>query len=213
MTHSTQLPVLIIFSTFNLLSPNLVKATEVQAASASNDSQEQRQAQPSSTKANLGEKSKDDLPNFHEVHPYLYRGGAPTEKGLSELKQIGVSTIIDLRAPSECRFNEKEVARKLGLTYLNLVMDSRAPTKRQIDQLLKTIDTARQEAAAGNKDRAVFVHCAHGSDRTGCMIGLWRVTEDGWDYPRAYKEMREYYFGPRYTQLSGTVENYAEKSK
>jgi protein tyrosine/serine phosphatase len=160
-------------------------------------------------KTSTATKPKEDLPNFHEVHPFLYRGGEPTEKGLEELKKMGVSTLIDLRAPSERKSDEPEQAKKLGLNYINLVMDSHAPTKDQVDKMMRTIDEAKKATDAGDKDKKVFVHCAHGSDRTGCMVGIWRVSRDSWDYPTTYQEMRKYYFGPKFTRLSGAVEQYA----
>ncbi|HEY9682490.1 MAG TPA: tyrosine-protein phosphatase [Oculatellaceae cyanobacterium] len=166
------------------------------------------------TKASKPEKSKvkADLPNFHEVHPYLYRGGEPTEEGLHQLKAMGVGTLIDLRAPSEMKVNEKQIATRLGLNYINLVMDSHAPTKKQVDRMLHEIDTAKEASESGRKNQAVFVHCAHGSDRTGCMVGIWRVTREHWSYPETYQEMRKYYFTPKFTKLSGAVEEYAKSA-
>jgi protein tyrosine/serine phosphatase len=155
---------------------------------------------------------KEDLPNFHEVHPFLFRGGEPNEAGLQKLKDMGIATIIDLRAPSEMKFNERDSAQKLGMRYINLVMDSQAPTEKQVDEMMKEIDKSKTLSEQGEKNKSVFVHCAHGSDRTGCMIGIWRVTRDGYDYPTAYKEMRKYYFTPKFTRLSGSVEQYAAKA-
>src|SRR5271163_4176485 len=61
----------------------------------------------------------EDLPNYHVVHPYLLRGGQPTTQGLQQLRDIGVTTIIDLKAPSERTFNESQEALKLGMRYVN----------------------------------------------------------------------------------------------
>ena len=158
------------------------------------------------------DKPKADLPNFHEVHPYLFRGGEPTEAGLKKLKEMGVATIIDLRAPTEMHIDEPAAAKKLGFHYINLVMDSHAPTDKQVETVLTEIERAKNESEKGVKDKSIFVHCAHGSDRTGCMIGIWRVTQEGWDYPTTYKEMRQYYFTPKFTRLSGAVEEYANKT-
>lgn len=154
--------------------------------------------------------AKQDLPNFHEVHEFLYRGGEPTDRGLEELKQKNVETVIDLRATSERTAQEKRFAEKLGMRYINLPMDSSAPSKKAIDEFLAAVEEAQKSSAAEHP--AVYVHCQHGSDRTGCLVGVWRVTHDGWDYPRAYEEMRKYYFSPKFTNLSGTVRRYAEKS-
>jgi protein tyrosine/serine phosphatase len=155
------------------------------------------------------EKPKEDLPNFHQVATYLYRGGEPTEKGLEEAKKMGVETIFDLRGTGPDTKVEKEEAEKLGLRYFNLPMDSRAPSNEFVDKFLHAVE----EAKAANNGHAVFVHCQHGSDRTGCMVGVWRVTHDGWNYDKAYEEMRKYYFGPKFINLSNTVRSYADGAR
>jgi protein tyrosine/serine phosphatase len=151
-------------------------------------------------------KTAEDLPNFHQIHPFLYRSGEPTEAGLQKLRAMGVSTIIDLRAPSEQHFDEQALAGKLGLKYMRLVMSSRPPTAKQVETMLATIKKAKAAPEAGS----VLVHCAHGSDRTGCMIGIWRVSQDGWNYEAAYKEMRKYWFTPKFTALAAAVRQRAE---
>lgn len=179
-------------------------------------------------------KAKEDLPNFHQVHPFLYRGGEPTKEGLKKIKEMGITTIFDLRNPGEMAFNEKEAAKELGMRYISMPMNSKAPTEKQIKRMIDEIDKAKDnavqitepgqtekiaaqeaaevartsqksEGAPAAAKKAVFVHCAHGSDRTGCMIGIWRVKRDGYDYDTAYKEMRKYWFTPKFTNLSGAV--------
>ena len=154
-------------------------------------------------------KSKD-LPNFHEVHPYLYRSGEPTETGFSKLPAKNIKTVIDLRAPAERTRNEATWAKELGIKYINLPMSSAPPTKKQVDTFMSEVSKAKADTA---NNGAVLVHCAHGSDRTGCLVGIWRVTQDGYDYPKAYKEMRHYWFTPKFTKLSGAVQQYANAPK
>lgn len=160
-------------------------------------------------------KAKEDLPNFHQVHPFLYRGGEPTEKGLEKAQEMGVKTVIDLRAASERTMNEKKIAESLGMKYINLPMTSAAPTTKQVNTFLKAVDKAEKkwkEAGTESKPESVFLHCAHGSDRTGCLVGVYRVTHDNFTYDDAYKEMRKYYFGPKFVNLSGTVKKYADET-
>jgi len=146
-----------------------------------------------------------DLPNFHQVHPYLYRGGQPSDEGVEQLHKMGVKTVIDLRAETKSTRAEKAHLEKLGLRYIDLPMSDKAPTTKQVDTFMQMVKEGR------DKNEPVFVHCAHGSDRTGCMVGIWRVSEDGYSYDKAYKEMRKYYFGPKFVQLSGAVKKRAIK--
>jgi protein tyrosine/serine phosphatase len=150
-----------------------------------------------------------DLPNFHEVHPYLFRSGEPTETGFNKLPSHNIKTVIDLRAPTEAAKQEKKWAEKLGIKYINMPMSSEPPTQKQVQTFLDEVTAAKNDPNKG----AVLVHCAHGSDRTGCMVGIWRVTNDGYSYPQAYKEMRHYWFTPKFTKLSGAVKKYAEHGK
>jgi protein tyrosine/serine phosphatase len=152
---------------------------------------------PTSVKRHL--EPAADLPNFHMVHPYLYRGGEPSQKGLAKLKSKGIKTIIDLRAPGKLSAAERSTAEGVGIRYINLPMSDKAPTKEQVETFLETVKEAK------SKDAPVFVHCAHGSDRTGCLVGIWRVSEDNYSYADAYKEMRRYFFGPQYKALSQAV--------
>jgi protein tyrosine phosphatase (PTP) superfamily phosphohydrolase (DUF442 family) len=146
-------------------------------------------------------KPVEDLPNLHEVHPFLYRSGEPTEAGFKKLKEMGVKTLIDLRAPSERHFDEEKAAKELGLKYIMLTMTSAPPTKKQVDTFLSTVKKAQKDPEKGS----VLVHCAHGSDRTGCMVGIWRVTQENWNYDDTYKEMRKYWFTPKFTKLADAV--------
>lgn len=148
-------------------------------------------------------KKIEDLPNFHIVHPFLYRGGEPSKKGLQQLQEKGIKTLIDLRASSAITKSEEATAHSLGMKYINLPMSAKAPTEAQLATYFETVREAR------DKNEPVFLHCAHGSDRTGCLVGIWRVTEDGYSYPQAYTEMRKYWFGPQFTELSGAVQKRA----
>lgn len=146
---------------------------------------------------------KTDLPNLHTVGPGIYRGAAPTPQGLQKLKAMGVHTIIDLRiSPRQVR-QEKAEAQRLGFQWINLPMGSDPPTPREVATLLAMLKRAPQEP--------VYVHCQHGADRTGCMIGIWRVTQQGWTFPQAWAEMRKDGFNPRWTKLTAAVRARAPK--
>jgi tyrosine-protein phosphatase SIW14 len=40
------------------------------------------------------------------------------------------------------------------------------------------------------------VHCTHGQDRTGLVVGLYRTIHDGWTKTDAYREMLQLGFHP-----------------
>lgn len=138
-----------------------------------------------------------DLPNFARVAPGIYRGAAPTPAGLRRLKAMGVATIVDLRIEKRGQEQEAAVAKELGLTRLRLRMGREAPTTDQVRTFLATLADASR--------RPVFVHCQHGADRTGAMIGIYRVTQQGWDFGRTWSEMRRFGFKPYLRELKQGV--------
>jgi tyrosine-protein phosphatase SIW14 len=147
--------------------------------------------------------SKRDIPNFGQVAPNIYRGAAPTAAGLKKLKEMGVKTIIDLRIEKKGQPEETSVAKQLGLNRIRIPMGSEAPTTKQVATFMQAIENA------GNSP--VFVHCQHGADRTGAMIGIYRVTKQSWTFDQTYKEMRKYGFKSFLLALKGSVKSRATK--
>ena len=145
-----------------------------------------------------------DLPNFATVHPGLMRGAAPTTAGLVQLKNMGVNTIVDLRiGPKALVTTEKAQVEKLGMTFVNIPMGAAPPTSKQISRWLAIANAASPKGA-------VYVHCQHGADRTGEMVGIYRETHDGWSFDKTYAEMRHYGFKKFYTVLAANVKKYAK---
>lgn len=130
-----------------------------------------------------------DLYNFDQVHPFLWRGGAPTAAGLLKLKQLGVKTIIDFRLNQRFVEAEAQGARRMGIRFINL------PTKFfPSPQTIATFFAMADKAQADRSRAPLFVHCAHGSDRTGLIVALWRVNRDGWSCAQATFEMLRHGF-------------------
>jgi hypothetical protein len=132
----------------------------------------------------LAVKSSAALPHFSKVHDYLYRGGAPTADGLAELKKLGVKTVIDFRLSGDKILWERMQCAHLGINYISLPTKL-WPSKEAESTFMTVVDQASKDA-----DKApVFIHCAHGSDRTSYAVALWRVKHDGWSIPNAFVEM------------------------
>lgn len=137
------------------------------------------------------------IENFGKVSDALYRGAQPDAKGLAALKAMGVKTVVNLR-------NHHEDERVQGLEFVDLPMhaslDSEPPSPEQVREFLAIVrDPARQP---------VFVHCAHGKDRTGTMCAVYRMEVDGWTNDRAFEEMQTFGFHDWYTDLERYVRDY-----
>ena len=127
--------------------------------------------------------NKDDIPNLHKVSQTLYRGGRTTEAGYLKLKEMGVQTIISLRYFHNARLD----AKKAGLKYIRIPTHAWLPIQRNIKRFLRE--------ATDKKNGVVFVHCKHGSDRTGMMVAAYRIAIQGWTVDKALDEMRRGGFG------------------
>ncbi|HEY9785603.1 MAG TPA: tyrosine-protein phosphatase [Candidatus Obscuribacterales bacterium] len=143
----------------------------------------------------------NDLPNFQIVDDKLLRGGQPTATGLGALKQAGVKTIINLRNEDIPVEREKNVVQLLGLRYVNIpIAIMSAPTKEDIEQFLAVVNNA------GNQP--CYVHCQLGEDRTGTMVGIYRI-DHGWGANRAFKEMVSHGFKPMLANMTQTLFEFA----
>ncbi len=119
-----------------------------------------------------------ELPNFHQVNARLYRG-------VRKLASLGVNTVINLRDDDEHERAEAEEAKAAGLRYFNVPFERLGrPTEEQVERVLSLIDA--------QENGVVFVHCAHGADRTGTIIAAYRISHDGWTSEQAKQEAARY---------------------
>lgn len=123
------------------------------------------------------------IPNFDYVHPYLARGGMPSPDGVKWLKDNDISTIVDLREKENSGvLVENLLSQTCGLTYINIPVKG-LPSTAQIERFLQIVEQSK------SKGQRVFVHCAHGSDRTGIFVGSCRVVSEKWRPTLAFAEM------------------------
>jgi protein tyrosine/serine phosphatase len=130
---------------------------------------------------------------FQRVDTHLYRGAQPTGEGFRRLRDMGVTTVINLRMePDAVRTGEQRIVEELGMKYLGIpVEDGNFFTRERtipdgaILAFFRAIDHAIREGGT------VFVHCHRGADRTGAMVAFYRIARQGWDTIRAEREARD----------------------
>jgi tyrosine-protein phosphatase SIW14 len=126
-----------------------------------------------------------ELPNFQRVTDKLYRGAQPRSGGFKILSKLGIKTIINLRDNDERALMEEQTARAAGFEYFNVpVTKFGRPDDAEIGRVLAIINSPEKQP--------VFVHCKYGSDRTGVVIGAYRILYDGWTSERAKAEANRY---------------------
>ena len=123
------------------------------------------------------------LTNAHQVAPGLYRGAQPTAEGMKTLQAMGIRTVVNLRN----LHSDRDELEGTSLKYHHLHVATLFPEHDEIVSFLRI--------AADESNQPVFVHCMHGSDRTGMMCAAYRVVIQGWPKDEAFREMRDGGFG------------------
>jgi protein tyrosine phosphatase (PTP) superfamily phosphohydrolase (DUF442 family) len=144
----------------------------------------------------------DPAINYHVVDATLQRGGRPDQPGLAALAGNGIRYIIDLEDDAGAIKQEQAWVAELGLQFRNAPMNGeKTPDDGMINDLLALLADPAQGP--------FFVHCQEGVDRTGLVIGLDRVFNDGWAAADAYDEMKALGFK---TYLSHLRDYYSVKT-
>jgi protein tyrosine/serine phosphatase len=151
------------------------------------------------------ELAKAPMENFHKVRAGLYRGGHPSTAGVAFLKKIGIKTIVDLEVGDFIEATPWSISEELSdakaqkITVLRYPMSAFEPAvSSDFDHMIDTIMTKLDDPSL----MPIYVHCAHGQDRTGLVIGLERVIDEGWTPKAAHDEMLKLGFHPLFEGLN-----------
>jgi len=141
--------------------------------------------------------------NFHKVNSFIYRGARIESPSQAQaLMKLGIKTVINLQGgdlnshvgeeflggfwpevlpdvepgetPNEIAEEGAELEKAGLLTgnYLSVPIDSlslvRSNEESRIEKILNIINDPKTP-------RPIYIHCAHGADRTGLMVALYRV--------------------------------------
>jgi protein tyrosine/serine phosphatase len=123
--------------------------------------------------------------HFDVVKPdILYRSGQLTTGQLERaVRRYGLRTIVNFQRPGPGVEQERAVAKRMGVDFLNLPMTGDGfGEERQFREVLKACDDPDR--------RPVLAHCARGTCRTGAATALYRFERDGWTIADVSAEMR-----------------------
>lgn len=108
--------------------------------------------------------------------PWIVRSGSPdalTPRGAERLRDLGVSTIVDLREASERR------PARHGIPIVSVPLYGvTPPVAGRLETIYEGLLRDRGEALAGavgaiaDAEGAALVHCTAGKDRTGLVVAL-----------------------------------------
>jgi len=144
-------------------------------------------------------KPQSDVPgvgNFAKISETLWRGAQPTAEGFAELKKRGVKTVVNLRS----FHSDRDELAGLGLQYVHIYCQAWNPDDEDVLRFLKVVQNP--------ENQPVFVHCQHGADRTGMMVAIYRMIEQGWPVEDAVAEVRNFGFHRIFTQISDYLKQF-----
>jgi tyrosine-protein phosphatase SIW14 len=129
--------------------------------------------------------SLSGVPNFHRVNDALYRGGQPSIEGLHALANLGIKTVLDLRLSTRVSDWEEREVKRFVMRYVHLrLYGKETPSPKDINKAFSVINDPAE--------CPVFIHCREGKDRTGMIVGCYRVAHDHWSNRRALAEATSY---------------------
>lgn len=145
------------------------------------------------------------VPNLAEVDPGIYRSGQISDAGgWAEIVSLAHGRHVHIIKLNYDNEGSDALALNLGFEVVY------APIQPQGDQdawndaigTVERPDEARVELAeavlaqcyAHPDTDFCLVHCTHGQDRTGYVVGKHRVLHETWTKDRAFREMLDHHF-------------------
>ncbi len=129
--------------------------------------------------------------NLYKVNDTIYRSEQPDSLGFVAINKMGVKSVLSLRSSH----SDTRLVYKLPLKLYNVKMAAEQITDDDIVAALWILK---------NSPKPVIVHCAHGSDRTGAVLAMYRIIFQNWTKEQAITEMKEggYGFHKTYINIS-----------
>jgi hypothetical protein len=136
----------------------------------------------------------DGLPNWHDVGGGVFRSAQPTtlEQWRTAHDKFGVRHVLKLNSDLEGSDADAQLA---GIEIVRMPMQPEGdidiwdevkgvfvrPSRAEINAAVDRLEQAKP-------DDVWLVHCSHGQDRTGLVVGALRIERDHWTHDRALKE-------------------------
>ncbi|OGW80535.1 MAG: hypothetical protein A3G33_09455 [Omnitrophica bacterium RIFCSPLOWO2_12_FULL_44_17] len=151
------------------------------------------------------EEVKKAVPRFAEVVPGIYRCGLLQEDVAPYLKEMGVKTVLSFHDDRTIAKDEESFLKDSGINMVWLPLQGfDRPSDDLTEKALKLMSTSELQP--------VLVHCKRGAERTGLIVGLYRIKYQKWTAEQARQEMktfgfREFWYG----HLKQYLYDYAKK--
>ena len=115
--------------------------------------------------------------NLKQVSNNLIVAGQPRLEQITELKEVGVKTVINLRPEKEHSFDEKNAVLNLKMNYLSLPVDG--------EQGITFENSAKLQTMIASVDGPILLHCSS-SSRVGALLALDAISK-GYELEQALR--------------------------
>jgi len=137
--------------------------------------------------------------NFHIVDKNLWRSSQPNSESIKRMKEHGLKSIINLRGDEQTDIWEKKLSDSLGIKYFSKPMD--ATKEQNLDYLREILSIIENE-----NNHPVLVHCLGGKDRTGLIVGMYKLKHTDISMEDLKKEIIMYGHDEKYESIFRTLE-------
>jgi protein tyrosine/serine phosphatase len=132
----------------------------------------------------------ENLHNWYQVDQLVYRSEQPDAEAMAEVEKFGIRRVLTLREYHD----DEDETKASGLQIFRIPMNAAKIETKDVVQALKIIKAS---------DEPILVHCWHGSDRTGTVIAMYRIVEQGWSKEAAIDELKNGGYG--YHSIYGNI--------
>lgn len=117
------------------------------------------------------------------IEPNLWRGSTPEcVENVEWLKTaLQIRTIINLQ--KDTATDEVKWCKEVGIDFHDLQMNKLWPPPNKVE-VAKAICLMSSVIY-----RPMYIHCVHGTERTGFVAAAYRMQVMGWSFDKAYDEM------------------------
>jgi protein tyrosine/serine phosphatase len=116
----------------------------------------------------------------------LFRCAQPDTLGFQTLEALGVKVVVKLNDTKEFPDTLERELYHGEISFLDLPRLFEVPPK---DKLTGIVELIHDYLAQG---KSVLVHCTHGIDRTGLVIGAYRIIHQNWSMDEVLAERKAY---------------------
>jgi protein tyrosine phosphatase (PTP) superfamily phosphohydrolase (DUF442 family) len=147
-----------------------------------------------------------DIYNYLFFDNKLSSSGMPTTRQMKSVAEAGVQLVVNLapHGASNAIPNETELVEALGMEYINIPVNWKAPTMDGLNTFM--------DAMEGNKDKKIFVHC-EANYRASGYVTMYRILRLGWNPEKALAVMHTVWNEDAYPVWKKFIEDAIKRSR